>query len=279
MQQPLVSIITRTCQRPEVLKGALNSIREQTYKNIQVIIIEDGKNESEAMLAEEYPDLNYVYEATGKKMGRCVVGNRGLELASGEYINFLDDDDLFFPNHVQLLVNALLQEEQRAAYAVAEEHQIVVKSENPYRFKIKKNLIRFRQPFNRLLLYTSNYIPIQSIMFQKSLYKEFGGFDHQLDTLEDWDLWVRYSTHTDYVFVNQVTSCYHTPYKKKDKKKRSTDLKKYLEPLHEKFKKYGITLSVEDLNRDMIYVIREYKDKRLIRYLRIFFRVVFLGER
>lgn len=54
-------------------------------------------------------------------------------------------------------------------------------------------MIRYKQPFNRLLLYTFNYIPIQSIMFQKSLYEEYGGFDEKLDNLEDWDLWVRYS--------------------------------------------------------------------------------------
>ncbi len=279
MQQPLVSVIIRTCQRPEVLKTALNSIREQTYKDIQVVIIEDGENKAEGMLATEFAGLDYIYEATGSKVGRCTAGNRGLELASGQYINFLDDDDCFFPDHVKLLVNILLKEGTGAAYAVAEEHQIVVRTENPYCFKVKKKMIRFRQPFNRLLLYTSNYIPIQSIMFHRSLYEEWGGFDRQLDTLEDWDLWVRYSTHTDYSFVDQVTSCYHTPYRKKDKQDRSADLKKYLEPLHAKFKKYGVTLSVEDVNRDMVFVIREYKDKGFIRYLRMFFRVVFLGER
>ena len=47
MNQPLVSIIIRTCQRPHVLERALNSVRKQTYKNIQVVIVEDGENKSE----------------------------------------------------------------------------------------------------------------------------------------------------------------------------------------------------------------------------------------
>lgn len=279
MQQPLVSVIVRTCQRPEVLKNALNSIREQTYKNIQVVVVEDGENRSEAMLAEEFRDLDYIYEATGKRTGRCAAGNRGLEVASGEFINFLDDDDLLFSEHVQLLVSALMKDELGAVYAVAEERQIIVRSDNPYCYKVKRKRIRFRQPFHRLLLYTSNYIPIQSIMFRRDLFIQWGGFDRQLDTLEDWDLWVRYSTHTEFGFVDQVTSCYHIPYKKNDREQRSADLKRYMDLIHEKFTGYGISLSVEDINREMVYVIREYKEKSVIRYLRLFFRVVFLKER
>ena len=120
MEIPLVSVLIRTHQRPDVLKTALDSVRKQTYPNIQVVIIEDGINTAEKLLKEKYADLNYVYEATGKKIGRCGAGNRALELAKGEYCNFLDDDDAFFDNHIQLLIDAVLKTNSMVAYAVAE---------------------------------------------------------------------------------------------------------------------------------------------------------------
>jgi len=272
MKQPLVSIVIRTCQRPEILKKALISIREQTYSPIQVIIVEDGENISEKMLEKHFTDLDYIYRATHKKIGRSAAGNIGLKLASGEYLNFLDDDDAFLQEHVEILVHRLLVDSNLAAYGIAEERQIKHQ-------QIKKRLIRYRQPFNRLLLYTFNYISIQSIMFHRSLFETLGGFDENLDTLEDWDLWVRYSTMTNFSFIDKVTSYYHTPYSRKEKGNRASQLKDYLQPLHQRFENYQLELSVEDINKEMQYVMREYKNRGIIRYLRMFIRVVFLGER
>lgn len=280
MRQPLVSIIVRTCQRPDVLRTALDSIREQTYSNLQVVIVEDGENVSEAFLQKEYSDLNYKYEATGTKVGRCLAGNRAMELAEGEYFNFLDDDDALLPEHVDTLVQKLAeQEDVLAAYTVAEEHQIDVKTKNPYVFKVKRKSIRYRQSFNRMLLYTFNYFPIQSVMFHHSLFDRLGGFDEKLPVLEDWDLWVRYSTCTDFMFVDKVTSYYHIPYKVKGKQKRKNEMNNELEQLYQKFSSYSVNLPVDKINKEMTYVIREYKNKGIMRYLRMFFRVVFLGDR
>lgn len=279
MEQPLVSVLIRTCGRPQVLKMALNSILKQTYSNIEVVIVEDGTNTAEDMLKAEYAELRYIYEATGVKRGRCEVGNRAMELASGKYLNFLDDDDAFYPEHIEVLVREIQQCRERAVYSVAEERQIMRNSQNYLKSKVKRKSIRYRQPFCRLLLYTMNYIPIQSVLFERALFEELGGLDNNLDTLEDWDLWIRYSTVTDFGYINQVTSCYHTPYERKRKQKRAAELKDYMIPLHEKFKMYHMEMTVEEVNKEMQYVIREYKERGILRYLRIFFRVVFLGER
>lgn len=269
---PLVSVLIRTCQRPEVLRVALDSVVSQTYANIQVVIIEDGPNDAQDMIEREYSGLAYIYKSTRKKVGRCEAGNQALALAEGKYLNFLDDDDFLFPGHIERLICALETSGKKAAYGIAQERQVVDG-------KIKRKFVRYRQPFNRLLLYTENYIPIQSMMFHRSLYEKFGGFDKKVNMLEDWDLWVRYSVHTDYLYVDQVTSCYHTPYRRKEKCGRSKGLKKSLTALHQNFKDYGMTLSVESIHQEMRYVIREYKNKGMARYLRIFFRLVILGER
>lgn len=274
--QPLVSVIIRTCQRPEMLKNAIESIKMQTYKNIQIVIVEDGEATAESMIEKEYSDLNIKYRSTEKRKGRSAAGNLAMSLAEGEYFNFLDDDDILYEKHVETLMDHLVGREELAAYSIAEEQQVLLKDGIQ---KPKRKTVRFNQPFNRLLLFTSNYIPIQSILFHRKLYEEQGGLDENLDTLEDWDLWVRYCTCTNFVFVPQVTSCYNVPYKRTKKNTRGEDLRKNLDTIHQKFLQYRCSLSVEDINREMEYIIREYKTRGLLRYVRMFFRAIFFGER
>ena len=279
MNRALVSIIIRTCQRPYILKRALESIVIQSYPEIQVVIVEDGNNESEKFIKENFSMLNICYVATGKKVGRAKAGNIGLELSEGVFLNFLDDDDMLFENHVQTLVETLKKVKNRAAYSIAEERRLKISNTTPNDYKIKGKSIRFKQPYNRMLLYTFNYIPIQSIMFHRSLYEQLGGFDEHLDALEDWDLWVRYSTKTDFCFVEKTTSCYHVPYEKKLKKRRAENLSEYRDAIYENFSNYEISLNIRDINKEMTYVIREYKNNGIIRYIRMFFRALFFGER
>ena len=279
MSQPLVSVLIRTCQRPDVLKHALNSVKSQTYKNLQVVVVEDGENRSEDILKKEYSDLNYIYRATGHKVGRSEAGNLALKLADGEYLNFLDDDDLLLPGHISRLTGALINSKNLAAYSNAEEIQINIISDDPYKYTVKRRLNRYHQPFNRLLLYTFNYIPIQSIMFHKELYVELGGFDSKLNALEDWDLWVRYSTRTNFTYVNENTSCYFTPYMRNKKKDRGDYLNKCNEAVYAKFPNYVLNTNVGDMNLEMRYILEEYKQKAYVRYLKILLRRILWGER
>lgn len=276
MRKPLVSIVIRTCQRPQILERALNSVQRQIYENIQVVVVEDGENTSEELIKKKYSKLNCKYVSTGKRVGRAKVGNIGLEMSDGEYINFLDDDDILLENHVEILIERILESKSQVVYSIAEEHQITIKDN---KFNVRKKLVRYNQQFNRLLLYTFNYLPIQSVMFNRNLFEEMGGFDENLSALEDWDMWVRYSLKTDFIYINQITSIYYVPYKRRDKLKRKQLLDSYLNEVYKKFESYELNVSISDINSDMRYVIREYKNKGLLRYCRMLFRALLLGEK
>ena len=249
IEKPLVSIIVRTCNRPDVLRETLVSLRLQTYDNIEIVIVEDGEPAAEQMIREEFSDLEVLYRATGQKVGRCKAGNLAMSLAHGRYLNFLDDDDLFYADHVEVLVANLIRSQKQAAYATSFETPIVVTSKVPYIYEVRNYLGVHKQPFSRIVLCHHNYIPIQSIMFEKKLFEEYGGLDESVDALEDWDMWVRYSLHTDFEFVMKTTSIYRVPAVREINEKRQKELDNALLYMREKHKGYMQQISVYDVAR------------------------------
>ena len=246
-QTPLVSVIVRTCGRPDVLRETLVSLRRQTYNNIEIVVVEDGDSVAEQMIQKEFPDLNILYHATNQKVGRCKAGNLAMQLAHGIYLNFLDDDDLFYADHVEVLVANLMKSKKQAAYATGFETPIVVTSKSPYIYEVKDYLGVHKQPFSKIVLCHHNYIPIQCIMFEKALFEQYGGLDENVDALEDWDMWVRYSLHTDFEFVLKTTSIYRVPALRDVNKKRQEELDNALGYMREKHKEYMQQISVYDV--------------------------------
>lgn len=246
-EKPLVSIIVRTCGRPAVLRETLISLRYQTYPNVEVVVVEDGEPTAQEMIEQEFADMNIRYKASGEKVGRSRAGNMAMEMAKGKYLNFLDDDDLFYADHVEVLVKIIERERARVAYTFAFETPVVVHSKEPYSYTVYNYLGVHKQHFNKISLCHHNYIPIQCIMFEKSLFEQYGGLDVTLDALEDWDLWVRYAQYADFASVAKTTSIYRVPHDRKIDAKRQKELDDALITVREKHKGYAQTVSVYDL--------------------------------
>lgn len=242
-----VSVVVRTCQRPDVLRETLISLENQTYRDFEVIVVEDGLNTAEMMIKEEFSSLDIKYFFTGQRQGRSIAGNIGLAESSGDYVNFLDDDDVFFADHLELMVSALETTDMLAAYSFGFETPIKVYSKEPYKYKVKQYNSRYKEEFNKGKLCHHNYIPIQCIMFSRILYEQLGGFDTSLDYLEDWDLWVRYMQMTDYLCVPKTTSIYRIPEKVVEQRKRQKKLDEALTNVREKHKSYHLNLNASDL--------------------------------
>lgn len=244
---PLVSVIVRTCNRPGTLRETLVSIRNQYYKNIEVVIVEDGPNVSEQLLKDEFSDLNYQYISNGKQTGRSHAGNVGLRIANGEYFNFLDDDDLFYPEHILVLVNELLKENKKIAYTTAFETAITVNSRAPYKYDVKGIDVIHKGRFNRMKLFTKNITPIQAVMFHKDVYKKCGGFDEKIEALEDWDLWLRFALSYDWHYIEKTTSLYRVPYNRRESAERDQFLVSTLDYVISKYDEIELKLSVKDI--------------------------------
>lgn len=225
-EQPLVSIITRTYQgRDLYLKQALLSAAHQTWSNLELIVVEDGGDTMKALCAE-------IASATGRtihfiangKYGRSKVGNSGLAAARGKWCVFLDDDDLLFADHVEVLANALMaQPDAVASYTPAWEVMTDASELAHSRYaELDHQLLNVLcQEFDHATLKHHNYFAIQSVLFERRLFIERGGFDEDMDALEDWLLWLRYAKGNRFIYVPKVTSMFRTPADPVNAKKRA----------------------------------------------------------
>lgn len=267
----LVSFIVRTCGRPQVLRHSLNSIREQTYSNIEVIVVEDGENTAEQMLQEEYADMNIRYYSTGKRLGRSKVGNIALDMVKGDFLNFLDDDDLLYPHHTETLIQCLTETKGKAAYAIAHETpSVYCKMAGNYISLFRH--VRFQQPFNRLYFTMGNFMPIQTVMFHRSLFEQYGGFRENLDALEDWDLWLRYAAHVDFEYVNNITSLYRVPL---IRFQRDKVLFKAYSEVSKLFEEYEYNYNFRKCNEELNYILNEIRTPKWKKVIKSFLKEIY----
>ncbi|MCX7086644.1 MAG: glycosyltransferase [Methylococcales bacterium] len=221
-ESPLVSIITRTYKgRDTMLKDCIVSVLNQTYPNIEHIIVEDGGDTMTPLIkhlkGSYSKKYNLIYKALPKK-GRSYAGNKALALAKGRMFMFLDDDDFLMADHVEVLVAELISNTKiKAAYSLAWDIHTKLNNDNQgnldtYQEMLHTTLPYFYQEFSRERLLKENYIPIQSILFMRELFDNYGGFDESMDQLEDWNLWIKYALNSDFKFVKKTTSIFRTPY-------------------------------------------------------------------
>lgn len=224
--RPLVSAIIRTHgDRLQYLEEALVTLANQTYPNMEVLVVEDGSDKRRGRVEEiaSKTGMNLRHIAIQKK-GRSIAGNIGLENARGEFAFFFDDDDLLWADHVEVLTETLIKNPNApAAYTHSWEIQTQILSTSPLRYREVqyKQLPHMRDLFTVQRLIEGNFITIQSILFRRKLFERLGGLHPDLDALEDWNLWLRYSTQGQFVCAPKTTSLYRISSSREDFERRS----------------------------------------------------------
>lgn len=177
---PLVSIIITTHNRGDILKRAINSAINQSYKNIEIIIVDDGSTDNTEFVVKEYidshPNIYYIKHDIPK--GANTARNMGIRNAKGIYVAGLDDDDEFMPQRIELLTNAYSDK-----YSLIAANDILI-IENKEKITNKPNIITLA------LMRKENVINNQ-ILVKKDRILEIGGFDEKLAASQDYDMWIR----------------------------------------------------------------------------------------
>jgi glycosyltransferase involved in cell wall biosynthesis len=202
---PEVSVIIPTFNRPAMLAEALKSIAAQTFTSFEVIVINDGGLEVTDVIKASPIASKVNYISLGINHERSFVRNCGLKIARGKYIAYLDDDDIYYPDHLQTLTDALKNSSFRAAYTDA--YRAVQVLENGCYKTIRRELL-YSQDFSIGSLLVSNMFPNLCVMHERSLIDSIGYLDETLDTHEDWDYWIKIGLTCHFTHVKKITAEY-----------------------------------------------------------------------
>jgi len=190
------------------LKKALKSIVAQTYRPVETVIVNDGGQDLDIVEIQKIlGDIDLRYIKLDKSTGRARAGNTGIEHAQGEYAGFLDDDDLFYPDHLAILVDVLEQYDYQAAYSDAQISYHDFDPEKTQMVEREKRLFTSKD-FSYEELLVDNYIPIICLLFRREALTRHKGFDENFEVYEDWDLLIRIAEKYPFYHVPRITAEY-----------------------------------------------------------------------
>jgi glycosyltransferase involved in cell wall biosynthesis len=204
--KPLVSVIIRTKDRPLLLSEALKSVASQTYPNMEIVLVNDGGADVKDLAERIAGHIPLVYVCHETNLGRSAAANSGLMAATGQYLNFLDDDDVFYPDHIETLLAALEAVDGRVAYSSVLTVYYAGSPENPGQ-RIREEVV-FNRKFESDRLLFENYIPLMSVLFSRSVLEKVPSFDENMELFEDWDFWMRISRFIEFLYVDKITAEY-----------------------------------------------------------------------
>ncbi|MBN2835129.1 MAG: glycosyltransferase family 2 protein [Candidatus Delongbacteria bacterium] len=183
---PLVSVIITTYKRDVVLKRAINSVLEQSYKNYEIIVVDDNNPQSEyrqstQVVMSSYANFkNIRYVKHTSNMNGAVARNTGIRSASGEIVCFLDDDDWYYKDKLKLQVNFLLSNTEYDAVYCGWDR------DNTRVIPVKEGDLSFDLLTGKNLIYTN------VIMMWKYAAEKIGGWDERFKRHQEAAFLLRY---------------------------------------------------------------------------------------
>jgi glycosyltransferase involved in cell wall biosynthesis len=209
---PLISVIMPAYNAEKHIARALESIRAQTYPNVEIIVVDDGSTDAtEDVVRRTAPNARYMKIINS---GPAAARNEGNLHAKGKYLAFLDADDLWHPRKLELQVAYL--ERNPAIGVVFCMWCETLPNETNIDWRKKQ---RFKEPLSLAImaeksgwlypdLLLDTMIHTSSVVLRKALFDELGGFNRALTIGEDYDLWIRLSRITEIHKLRATLSAY-----------------------------------------------------------------------
>jgi len=189
---PRVSIITPSFNQGRFLEASIRSVLEQTYPNIEYIVVDGGSKDQSVEIIQKYRQ-HYAWWVSEKDRGHADALNKGFSHATGEILAWLNSDDVYYPNAVAEAV-ALLQQHPEVGMVYGDADLIDNSGAHIGQFAA-------RQTDYRRMLRGSVHIPQATTFFRADIWKQVGPLDLSLFFSFDYDLWVRISKVSQLLYV------------------------------------------------------------------------------
>jgi len=183
-----ISVIIPTYNRKNLIENAITSVLNQTYKNLEVLIIDDGSTDNTKEIIDKFSDKRVKYIKLKENLGSSNARNIGIKMATGKYISFQDSDDIFYPNKLEFQINNLINKKSVLDFCKI---KVIFNSSLQYIIphEYQENNIIQGNIFSELIKGV-NFISTQSILIKKNFITKYY-FDINMPRLQDYELILR----------------------------------------------------------------------------------------
>lgn len=200
-----VSIIMPTLNRLDRLPESLSSLKNQTFQNFELILINDGgPKETEQVLNNAGLNATQYMHFENSK-GVSEAANQAILQSQSQYITYLDDDDIYYPNYLEVMISALEQSQKKYVYSNT---YILFGETRNNTYHTQEVLDIWDVDYKRDLLLTENMISQVALIHERSIFNKVGMFQPQLTMGQDLEFWLRCAQHTDFFHIPETLSEY-----------------------------------------------------------------------
>jgi|SRR5579859_5860201 len=198
-----VSVVIPAYNAAKWIASTLDSVLAQDFQDFEVIVVNDGSTDLTASILANYTRINCLHKTNG---GLGSARNAGIRAAQGEYIAFVDADDLWLPSKLTLQVQLL--EQTQLAWAYCDGY--IFDSDTGTVSSVFGRTRRFHSGDILCQLFIENFIPSPTPLIRRNVFDEVGLFDQTevVHMREDWDLWLRIAARYPVALVNRPLVCY-----------------------------------------------------------------------
>lgn len=195
---PLVSVVIPTYNHASHLKQAIDSILNQDYQHVELIVLDDGSTDSTRSILEGYGE-KFFWE-TQKNMGQSATLNKGWEMARGEILAYLSADDLLMPQAVSKSVQCLLDNPD-ATLSYCDFDLIDPES------RMVRRVLAAEYDFHEMVT-TFSCPPSVGAFFWRSGFAKTGGWNPHIHRFPDYDCWLRLGLHGRFVHIHESLAAF-----------------------------------------------------------------------
>lgn len=266
MSKSIVSIIIPTFKRNQYLKRAINSVLNQTFNEFEIIVVDDNNEGSRyrklnEKLMEDYKDNEKViYIKHQQNLNGAAARNTGIKFSKSKYIAFLDDDDEYLPEKIELQINLLEKLDKTwggayCGYSIYKKNKLLQNNLNLRSGNLKEKLLLMENPLGGC----------STLLLRRSILEELDGFDTNFTRHQDWELLIRFFRKYKIAYINKILVERHLDDRNNavDPEKIILIKEKYLKKFKKDIEEMPISLQKEIYKRHYLQITRSFiKNKK-----------------
>jgi len=206
--KPMVSVVLPTYNRAHTLGRAIKSVLGQTFRDFELIVVDDGSTDNTKAAVSVFDDPRICYIRHDFNRGANAARNTGVKLSRGEYVALQDSDDEWLPEKLEKQVNVLAA----TGHAVGVVYTGCLRLKGDEVTYIPGEHVSVKEGDVHRQLLIGNFITTQAVLAKRHCIIDCGLFDEAMPRLQDWDLWIRVARKYRFAYINEpLAMAYHSP--------------------------------------------------------------------